>query len=263
MVEQIKSLVEGGKATAGPPLGPALGPLGVPINKVIEEINAKTKDFAGIQVPVTVTVDPKTKAFEIEVGTPPVSSLIKRELSLEKGAANAKEEKVADMVIEQVNKIALMKESTLKTGSFKAAVKTIVGTCVSMGIMVEGKPAKEALIEIDDGKYDDKINSKKTELSDEERKRLEEEKAKLGAEIAKAREAEQAIADEVLAKMDGKTDAEKKAALKDAGVSSALVNKLIAPAGAGGEGAAPGGAPGAAPAADGEKKEAPAEEKKE
>ena len=105
MVEQIKSLVEGGKATAGPPLGPALGPLGVPINKVIEEINAKTKDFAGIQVPVTVTVDPKTKAFEIEVGTPPVSSLIKRELSLEKGAANAKEEKVADMVIEQVNKI--------------------------------------------------------------------------------------------------------------------------------------------------------------
>ncbi|MDP7282526.1 MAG: 50S ribosomal protein L11, partial [Candidatus Undinarchaeales archaeon] len=138
MTEQIKSLVEGGKATAGPPLGPALGPLGVPINKVIEEINAKTKAFVGMKVPVTVKVDPKTKAFEVEVGTPPVSALIKQELKIEKGAANPKEEKVADMLIEQAIKIAMMKEESLMTGSRKAAVKTVVGSCQSMGILVEG-----------------------------------------------------------------------------------------------------------------------------
>ena len=80
MAETIEVLVEGGKASAGPPLGPALGPLGVNVMQVVNAINEKTKHFDGMKVPVKVIVDPKTKGFEIEVGTPPVTALILKEL---------------------------------------------------------------------------------------------------------------------------------------------------------------------------------------
>jgi large subunit ribosomal protein L11 len=70
MAEKIEALVEGGKASAGPPLGPALGPLGVNIMQIINTINDKTKQFSGMKVPVKVIVDPKTKDFEIQVSTP-------------------------------------------------------------------------------------------------------------------------------------------------------------------------------------------------
>src|SRR3989338_9304221 len=125
MPDQIRALVEGGKATAGPPLGPALGPLGVPIPKVIAAINEKTKDFAGMQVPVIVKVK-KDRTFEIEVGTPPVSALIKKELKLEKASGNPKAEKVANMLIEQAIKIAKMKEAVLIKNDLRGAVKTVV-----------------------------------------------------------------------------------------------------------------------------------------
>jgi large subunit ribosomal protein L11 len=77
MAEQtVESLVEGGKATAAPPLGPALGPLGVNIGQVVAEINKKTESFKGMQVPVKVIVDSETKDFKVTVGTPPASALI-------------------------------------------------------------------------------------------------------------------------------------------------------------------------------------------
>ena len=64
----ISGLVEGGKATGGPPFGPALGPLGVNINAIIQEINTKTKAFEGIKIPVKVMVNPDTKTYKVEVG---------------------------------------------------------------------------------------------------------------------------------------------------------------------------------------------------
>src|SRR6195256_4243073 len=85
MVEKLQVLVDGGKATPGPPLGPALGPLGVNIVEVLKAINEKTKSFEGMKVPVTLLIDPKTKGFSIEVGTPPTSALIVKELKVEKG----------------------------------------------------------------------------------------------------------------------------------------------------------------------------------
>src|SRR3989338_3247100 len=78
----ISLLVEGGKATAGPPLGPSLAPMGVNIGQVVGKINEMTKSFVGMQVPVKVIVDKAKKTFEIEVGKPPVSALIKSELGL-------------------------------------------------------------------------------------------------------------------------------------------------------------------------------------
>ncbi|HDJ50955.1 MAG TPA: 50S ribosomal protein L11, partial [Thermoprotei archaeon] len=79
----IEVLVEGGKATPGPPLGPALGPLGVNVAQVVKAINEATKEFEGMKVPVKVIVDVATRQFEIEVGLPPTSALILKELGIE------------------------------------------------------------------------------------------------------------------------------------------------------------------------------------
>ena len=119
--ETIESLVEGGKATAGPPLGPALGPMKVNIGQVIAKINEKTKDFKNMQVPVKVIVDTDTKEFEITVGTPPASALILKEAGIEKGSGTPNTDKVADLLIPQIIKIAKMKEDGLlrRLGSAK------------------------------------------------------------------------------------------------------------------------------------------------
>src|SRR3989339_2135387 len=164
----VESLVHGGKATAAPPLGPALGPLGINIGQVISEINKKTAAFNGMQVPVKISVNTETKAFEITIGTPPSSALVKKELNLEKGSGKAKHEMVADILIEQIIKIAKMKENSTLGKSLKEKVKEIIGTCQSMGILVEGKPAIETMRDIEAGKFDDEIRLEKTELTAED-----------------------------------------------------------------------------------------------
>ncbi len=155
MAEVIEALVDGGKATAGPPLGPALGPLGVNIMEVVKAINEKTKAFQGMKVPVKVVVDPNTKSFEITVGTPPTSALIKKELGIDKGSGDARKTKVGNLTMEQVKRIADMKKDSLLGKDMKSRVKEVIGTCQSMGITVEGKNPKDILKEIDEGKYDD------------------------------------------------------------------------------------------------------------
>lgn len=155
--ETVEILIEGGKATPGPPLGPAIGPLGINMMQVVEQINEKTSDFAGIKVPVKVIVDVGTKAFEIEVGTPPTTALIKDELNIEKGSQDPGLDKVADLSIEQALKIARMKFSALLSNDYKMATKEVVGTCVSMGLTVDGKDPKTVQKEIDEGIYDDQL----------------------------------------------------------------------------------------------------------
>jgi len=111
--QTVEAMVAGGKATAAPPLGPQLGPLGVNIGQVIIDINKKTAPFNGMQVPITLTVDTDTKAFEIKVGTPPASALILKEAATEKGSGNPLQDKIADLKIEQIIKVAKMKEDNL------------------------------------------------------------------------------------------------------------------------------------------------------
>jgi large subunit ribosomal protein L11 len=159
MADTIKALVEGGKASAGPPLGPALGPLGVNIMEIINTINDKTKEFHGMKVPVKVIIDPKTKKFEIEVGTPPVTSLILKELNLEKGSGSAGTHKVGDLTIEQAIKIAKMKFDNLLGKELKQKTKEVIGSCVSIGITVEGKKPQEIQKTIDEGEFDSKFQS--------------------------------------------------------------------------------------------------------
>ena len=159
MAEKIEALVEGGKATAGPPLGPALGPLGVNIMQIINTINEKTKQFDGMKVPVKVLVDPKTKNFEIEVGTPPAASLILKELGAEKGSGSAGTHKIGNLTVDQAVKVAKMKQDNLLGKELKQKTKEVIGTCVSLGVTVEGKKPQEIQKEIDDGKFDSKFQS--------------------------------------------------------------------------------------------------------
>ena len=159
MAETIKALVEGGKASAGPPLGPALGPLGVNIMQIINTINEKTKQFDGMKVPVKVIVDPKTKDFQIEVGTPPATSLILKELGLEKGSGSAGTHKIGDLTVDQAIKVAKMKYDNLLGKELKQKTKEVIGTCVSIGVTVEGKTPQEVQKAIDEGEYDSKFQS--------------------------------------------------------------------------------------------------------
>lgn len=153
MAEKLDVLVDGGKATPGPPLGPALGPMGVNVIQVVNAINEKTKAFAGMKVPVTLIVDSKTKAFEIKVGTPPVSALILKELGIEKGSGSPKATKVGNLKVEQVQKIAEMKKDSMLGKDKKSRFREVVGTCVSMGVTVDGKDPKVIMKEIDSGGY--------------------------------------------------------------------------------------------------------------
>lgn len=152
--ETVEILIDGGKATPGPPLGPAIGPLGINMMQVVEQINQKTADFDGMKVPVKIIVDSATKEFQVEVGTPPTTALIMDELKIEKGSQDPGLEKVADLKIEQALKIARMKFDALLSPDYKNAAKEIIGTCVSMGITVEGKDPREVQKEVDEGVYD-------------------------------------------------------------------------------------------------------------
>ncbi len=187
--ETVDALVEGGKASAAPPLGPALGPLKVNIGQVIVEINKKTAAFAGMKVPVKVIVDTESKAFEITVGTPPASGLITKELNIKSGSGIPNKLKVGNLSMEDCIKIAKMKQDSLSAGSLKAAVKTIIGSCNAMGVLVEGKIARVINPEIDKGVYDKLIQSEKTEVTKEKRAQLAEQltemQKKFSGELAK------------------------------------------------------------------------------
>jgi large subunit ribosomal protein L11 len=150
----VEALVSGGQATAGPPLGPALGPLGVNVLAIVNKINELTKNYAGMKVPVKIVVDPETKGFEVTVGTPTTSALIVSELKIEKGSGTPSTQKVGNLSMEQVTRIAKIKQPELLAKTLKEAVKEILGTCVSMGVTVEGKDPREVQREIAEGKYD-------------------------------------------------------------------------------------------------------------
>lgn len=153
----VESLVSGGKATAGPPLGPTLGPLGVNVMAIVNKINEMTKDYGGMKVPVKIVVNTDDKTFDVEVGTPPTAALIVRELGVEKGSGNPKAEKVGDLKMEQLTKIAKMRMGKTFATTLKASAKEVLGVCVSMGVTFEGKDPREVQKEIDEGGLDEAL----------------------------------------------------------------------------------------------------------
>lgn len=158
--EIIDLLIEGGKATPGATTAPKLSAYKLNIGEIFKQINEKTKEYVGMKVPVKIIVDKKTHEYEIKVGTPPVSSLIKKELGIQ-FAKITEEEKTAgktstgNLTIDQCVKIAKMKMENLLAKDLKSAVKQVVGAANSLtGVLVEGKRPKEVIKEIDEGKYD-------------------------------------------------------------------------------------------------------------
>jgi len=150
-------MLEGGRATPGPPLGPALGGLGLNMGLVVKEINNKTKEYAGMKVPVEIEVDLETKEFEVRVGTPPTSMLILKELGIGKGSSDPGSKKIGDLKMDQVVKIAEIKLENASTKDLKKIIKQVIGTALSMGVTIEGKDPREAQREIDSGIWDGAI----------------------------------------------------------------------------------------------------------
>jgi len=158
-MQTIKLIVDAGKANAGPPLGPALGPLGINTMNVVNEINEKTKDLVGMQVPVQVIVDGGSKTFTVEVGTPLTSALLKKELNIKVATGKAGAEVSGNLPFDKVLKVCKAKYPQLISKSMKSAIKEVLGTCRSMGVTIDDQPASEILKKVNDGAYDDKLKA--------------------------------------------------------------------------------------------------------
>lgn len=141
--EIVDLIVDGAAAKAGPAMGTKLGPMGVNIGSILQKINEKTKDFTGMKVPIKLIVDIETKTFEIEVGTPSTSQLILTELKAQKGSSKPNAEFIGELKKEQLEKIAKIKMASSTSPDLKKVIRQILGTCVSMGVKIEGKTAKE------------------------------------------------------------------------------------------------------------------------
>ena len=170
---KVKLIVEGGKMQPGPAVAQQLGPMGINLGKVIEDVNKETIGFKGIKVPVELDVNPKSKKYEIKVFSPPVSELIKKEMSLDKGSGEALKIKVGNIAFETLVGIAKTKMPGLLAKDLKSGVKLVVGSCVSMGVLIDSKEPKKIEKEIDEGKYDNEIKNEITEPSAEKLKELE------------------------------------------------------------------------------------------
>lgn len=157
MVSVVEALVPGGTATPGPPLGPSLGPLGVNVKAIIDKINEQTKAFSGMQVPIKIIVDDK-KQFTIQVGTPPTSALIKKELGVETGSGTPNTKTIGNLTVKQAVKIARMKKGDTLSKTLKGAVKEVVGSCVPLGATFEGLNPREAIAAINSGKFDSEFS---------------------------------------------------------------------------------------------------------
>jgi len=179
---QIKLIAEGGSMKPGPTLSQKVGPTGMSMNLVIQKINEATKDFEGMKVPIEVNLEPSTGKIEVVVFSPPVAELLKSELKIAKGSGIQKQVQAGNISIEQVIAVAKTKSPNLLSTTLKSAVKTVVGSCGSLGILVENKFASEVEKEIDKGKYDKEISGAKTQPSKEKKDALDKHFAKLKVE---------------------------------------------------------------------------------
>jgi large subunit ribosomal protein L11 len=154
MAGTIEVLVPGGEADPGPPLGPELGPTPVNVQEVVADINDETEAFDGMEVPVTVEYD-DDGSFSISVGVPPTTALVKDTAGFETGSGEPQTNFVADITVEEVKQIADQKGSDLLAYDTKSAAKEVAGTCVSLGVTIDGEDARTFGERVDDGQYDD------------------------------------------------------------------------------------------------------------
>jgi len=131
----IKLQIPAGKATPAPPVGPALGQHGVNIMAFTKEFNERTKNDAGLIIPVIITVY-ADRSFSFVTKTPPAAVLIKKACGIESGSANSIKTKVATITKAQIKEIAELKMPDLNAANLDTAMSMIEGTCRSMGVTV-------------------------------------------------------------------------------------------------------------------------------
>ena len=136
VVGLIKLQIPAGKATPAPPVGPALGQHGVNIVAFTKDFNERTKNDAGLIIPVVITVY-EDRSFTFITKTPPAAVLIKKACGIDKASGVPNKNKVATITKEQVQKIAETKMPDLNAAALEAAMSMIAGTARSMGIVVE------------------------------------------------------------------------------------------------------------------------------
>lgn len=189
---QVKMLVDGGSMQPGPALSQKIGPAGINIQQVIQKVNQATENFKGMKVPVEIEIDVATKNIEIKVFSPPVSELLKKELGIEKGSGLQKKTKVANASIEQIISVSKTKLPNMLSRNLKNAVKSVLGTCITLGIIVENKNPVDVIRDIEAGKYDKEISEERTKMSEEKKKSITEYFAKVQAEQERIRLQEEA-----------------------------------------------------------------------
>lgn len=214
---KIKLIVDGGSMKPGPAVAQQLGPMGINMGKVIQEVNEATSSFKGMKVPVELDVDKKTKNFTVSVSSPPVSEMIKKELGLEKGSGDAGKTKVANVSVEQLIGIAKTKLPGMLAKDLKAAVKLVAGSCVSLGILVDSKSPKEVIQDINQGVYDSEIKQEKVTPDADKKKKLDLDFAEVKARQEKDKKA--------LEEAQAKAEAEKAAATAAAPAAPAAAAK--------------------------------------
>ncbi len=194
---QVKIMIDGGNMKPSPAISQKIGPLGLNLGKIMQDVNKSTKEFSGMKVPIVLNIDTKTKDVKVEVLSPPASGMIKKEFGLEKGSGQPHKVKVANAAIEQLIKVAKSKQALEK--DLKATVKTMVGICRSLGILVESKEPGIVTKEIDEGVYDKEIKAESTEPSPEKIKELKaffDDVQKSQEEVKKKEDEEKAKAEE-------------------------------------------------------------------
>lgn len=156
MAGTIEALVPGGEADPGPPLGPELGPTPVNVQEVVSDINDRTDAFDGMEVPVTVDYE-DDGSFSISVGVPPTAALIKDTAGFETGSGEPQKDFVADISVEELKQVAEQKGPDLLAYDTKSAAKEVAGTCVTLGVTVDGEDARTFDERVDSGEYDDEL----------------------------------------------------------------------------------------------------------
>lgn len=208
----VKLLVEGGNMKPSPTIAQQLGPMGINISKVISDINEKTKGFNGMNVPVILDVDAKTKNYTITVKSPPTSELLKKEAGITIGSGARLKTTVGDIPFEKIISVAIQKNENMLSNTLLDSVKSVLGTCQAMGIIVDNQEIKDVMVALSSGYYDAMIKAKKVDVDEERKKELKQ----YLDNVVKKQTADKAAADAV-----AQTTADAKASAKSGSASAA------------------------------------------